>query len=167
VGSLPDGQRPAVEPADPDRTLSWDYEGRESISIPEGWTGWINLVVDSGDPLNLFAFGSWDVPQGAYCAPLTALQQLPSDGGLVWIDRYEAAPPPGVDATAWPSPPRVGPGTDPVPAPTRCTGGIPVQSFTWTLGGRTYAVHVAFGPAADDTTIQAADSALASFSASR
>jgi hypothetical protein len=166
VGSLPDGQRPAVQPADPDRTLSWDYEGRESMSVPEGWTGWINLVVGSGDPLNLFAFGSWEVPEGAYCAPLTALQQLPSDGALVWIDRYEDDPPLAVDAVPWPNAPQVGPGTDPAPAPTRCTGGVPVQSFTWTLSGRTYAVQVAFGPAIDDTTIQETEAALASFSAS-
>jgi hypothetical protein len=83
----------------------------------------------------------------------------------VWIDRYEDDPPLAVDAVPWPNAPQVGPGTDPAPAPTRCTGGVPVQSFTWTLSGRTYAVHAAFGPAIDDTTIQETDAALASFSA--
>lgn len=43
VGTLPDGQRPGVGPTDADRTLSWSYEGNESISVPKGWTGWINL----------------------------------------------------------------------------------------------------------------------------
>jgi hypothetical protein len=38
-----------------------------------------------------------------------------------------------------------------------------VQSFAWTLDGRTYAVHVAFGPNVTDANVQAADAALASF----
>jgi hypothetical protein len=167
VGSLPDGQRPAVTATDANRTLSWTYEGRASISVPEGWTGWQLLVVDSGEPLNLFALGSWDVPQGAYCAPITALQQLPSDGVLIWIDRYGQSAAQGVSgAVRWPASPHVGPGTSPAPAPTDCTGGMPVQSFTWMIGGRTFAVHVAFGADVTDANIRAADESLSSFSAS-
>jgi hypothetical protein len=41
---------------------------------------------------------------------------------------------------------------------------LPVQSFLWTSGGRTFAVHVAFGSNVSDATIGAADRALASFS---
>jgi hypothetical protein len=168
VGSLPDGQRPAVTPADHDRTLSWSYAGRASIFVPAGWTGWTNLVVDSGEPLNLFALGSWDVPQGAYCAPITALQQLPDDGVLIWIDRYaQAAGAVRSGAEVWPISPAVGPGTSPAPAPTDCTGGVPVQSFLWTSRGRTFAVHVAYGSSVTDATIRAAERSLASFSNGR
>ena len=165
VGSLPDGQRPVVGPTDTDRTLAWSYE-HASMSVPDGWTGWFNLVVDSAEPLNIFALGSWDVPQGAYCAPITALRELPSDGMLIWIDRYGPNPPSGLAATPWPASPEVGPGTDPAPAPTDCTGGIPVQSFTWTMGGRIFAVHVAVGPEVSDATVRNAEEALGSFAAS-
>ncbi len=161
VGTLPGGQ-PSVTPADAERSLAWTYEFRASISVPEGWTGWSNLVTDSAEPLNVFALGSWDVPQGGYCAPSTALQQLPSDGALIWIDRYENVPA-GMASTPWPSSPLIGPGTDPAAVPTDCTDNVPVQSFAWTLNGTTYAVHVAFGPDVTDANVQAADRALASF----
>jgi hypothetical protein len=160
VGTL--GERPLVGATSADRVLSWTYEGRESISVPAGWTGWMNLVVDSAEPLNLFALGSWDVPQGGYCAPLTALQQLPSDGALVWIDRYSLNFVPTGQEMPWPQSPEVGPGTEPAPSPTSCTAGVPVQSFLWTLGGWTYAVHVAFGPDVTGANIQGANEALAS-----
>jgi hypothetical protein len=162
VGSLPGGA-PGVGPTDAERTLSWTYEFRVSISVPEGWTGATNLVADSADPLNVFALGSWDVSQGGYCAPLTALRQLPSDGALIWIDRYESRSSADVQAVPWPSSPQVGPGTEPLPSPTECTAAAPVQSFAWALDGRTYAVHVAFGPNVTDTNVEAASRALASF----
>jgi hypothetical protein len=164
VGSLYDGAKPAVVAADAHRTLSWTYEGRTSLSVPEGWTGWTYLVPDPSDPINLYALGSWDVPQGGYCAPLMALQQLPSDGVLIWIDRYEHRAP-GVTATPWPSSPQVGPGSEPIPSPTDCTASVPVQSFVWTLDGRTYDVHAALGSAVTETNVRAANEALASFSA--
>ena len=131
--------------------------------MPAGWTGWTYLVSDPSDPINLYALGSWDVPQGGYCAPLMALQQLPSDGALIWIDRYESSPPTGVGAVPWPSSPQVGPGTEPAPAPTDCTAGAPVQTFAWAFDGRTYSVHVALGPNVTEANIQAANEALASF----
>jgi hypothetical protein len=165
VGSLYDGEKPAVLAGDANRTLSWTYEGRTALSVPEGWTGWTYLVPDPSDPINLYALGSWNVPQGGYCAPLMALQQLPSDGALIWIDRYEHQAPASVTATPWPSSPQVGPGTEVAPSPTDCTAGIPVQSFAWTLDGRTYEVHAAFGPAVTDTNVRAAADAIASFSA--
>jgi hypothetical protein len=165
VGSLYDGAKPAVTSDDANRTLSWTYEGRTSLSVPVGWTGWTNLVPDPSDPIELYALGSWDVPQGGYCAPVMALQQLPSDGALIWIDRYEHGPPQGILPTSWPSSPRVGPGTEPAASPTECTAGVAVQSFLWTLDGRTYEVHAAFGPAVTDTTVRAAADALGSFSA--
>ena len=161
VGSLT-GAQPTVGSADAERMLAWTYEFRASIAVPEGWTGWSNLVVDSVEPLNVFALGSWDVPQGGYCAPSTALQQLPSDGALIWIDRYEQAPA-GLPPTPWPSSPQIGPGTGSAAAPTECTADAPVRSFVWTLNGRTYAVHVAFGPNVTDANVQAAERALASF----
>jgi hypothetical protein len=161
VGSLT-GAQPTVGPTDADRTLKWTYEFRAAISVPEGWTGWSNLVVDSAEPLNVFALGSWSMSQGGYCAPSTALQQLPSDGALVWIDRYENEPA-GMETTPWPSSLLIGPGTEPAAAPTECTDGVPVQSFTWTLSGTTYAVHLAFGPNVTDANVQAANAALASF----
>jgi hypothetical protein len=164
VGSLT-GAQPQVGATDAERTLSWTYGFRASIGVPEGWTGWSNLVVDSAEPLNAFALGSWNVPQGGYCAPSTALQHLPSDGALIWIDRYESSPPAEVAAVPWPSSPQVGPGTEPAPAPTDCTTGAPVQSFTWTLDGTTYAVHIAFGSNVTDANVQAAERALASFTA--
>jgi hypothetical protein len=162
VGTL--GGHPSVGPTSAGRVLSWTYEGSESISVPAGWTGWTNLVVDSGEPLNLFALGSWDVPQGGYCAPLMALQQLPSEGALVWIDRYSSDFVPNGQGTSWPESPTVGPGTDPMPSSTPCTAGVPVQSFLWTLGRGIYAVHVAFGPDATQPNVRAAEKALASFS---
>jgi hypothetical protein len=163
VGSLPGG-RPAVGPTDADRVLSWTYEFRASISVPDGWTGWTNLVTDSAEPLNVFGIGSWDLPQGGYCAPLTALQQLPSDGVLIWIDRFEGLAPEGVTPTPWPSSPRVGPGTDPAPSPTECTAGVPVQSFMWERDATVYAVHLAFGEGVTDANIQAATQTLTGLS---
>ena len=163
VGTLPGG-RPTVGANDANRMLSWTYGEHASMSVPAGWTGWTNLVTDSGEPLNLFALGSWNVPEGAYCAPFTALQQLPSDGVLVWIDSYHSDPPPGVQVVPWPQAPQVGPGTEPAAAPTDCTGGVPVQSFTWSLSGQTYSVHAAFGPAVTQANIQATEQALATFS---
>ena len=163
VGTLPDGERPLVGPTSGDRVLSWTYQGHDSISVPAGWTGWTNLVVDSGEPLNLFALGSWDVPQGAYCAPLMALQQLPLNGVLIWIDRYGLNFGPTEPLAPWPESPSVGPGTNPAPTPTPCTAGIPVQSFMWTLGGSTYGVHVAFGPEVTQANVQGSNEALASF----
>jgi hypothetical protein len=163
VGSLYDGAKPAVLADDVDRTLTWSYAHGRSLSVPEGWTGWTYLVSDPSDPINLFALGSWNVPQGGYCAPLMALQQLPSDGALIWIDRYESSPPIDVNAVPWPSAPQVGPGTEPAPAPTNCTAGVPVQSFAWAFDGRTYSVHAAFGPNVTEASVQAAEAALASF----
>jgi hypothetical protein len=163
VGSLT-GAQPTVGPSDAERTLSWSYEFRASIAVPAGWTGWSNLVVDSAEPLNVFALGSWNVPQGGYCAPSTALQQLPSDGALIWIDRYEHAPS-GIASTPWPSSPPIGPGTEPAAVPTECTAGAPVRSFAWTLNGSAYAVHVAFGSNVTEENVQAANRALASFTA--
>ncbi len=163
VGSLT-GSRPTVRPADVNRVLRWRGWDPAGVNVPAGWTGWTNLVTDSGEPLNLFAFGSWwYVSQGAYCAPLTALQQLPSDGMLVWIDRYAPNDPTILGPSAWPASPRVGPGTQPAPAPTDCTGGVPVQSFLWQDGGHTYAVHVAFGATVTPDTVHRAEQALASF----
>jgi hypothetical protein len=166
VGSLYEGHHPAVTATSDERTLSWSDGGGSSLQVPAGWTGWRYLIPDPTDPINLYAFGSWNLPQGGYCAPLMALQQLPEDGVLVWIDRYgthaEVAP---SSIAPWPSDPRVGPGTDPAPAPTPCTAGTPVQSFTWTLGDRTYAVHVAWGSDVGTDAIAAAESSLASFTA--
>jgi hypothetical protein len=122
-------------------------------------------VADTSDPINLYAFGSWAVPQGGYCAPLMALQQLPADGVLVWIDRFEHRAPAGVTATPWPSSPQIGPGTGPAASPTECTAGVRVQTFVWTLDGRIYAVHVAFGAAVTEVNVGAVNEALASFSA--
>jgi hypothetical protein len=165
VGSLYDGAKPSVLPDDADRTLSWSYGDGTSLSVPAGWTGWTYLVTDTSDPINLYALGSWEVPQGGYCAPLMALQQLPSAGALIWIDRYGARSAADVQPDPWPSSPQVGPGTEPTPASTSCTAGAPVQSFAWELLGRTYAVHVAFGPDVTDENIQAARRALSSFAA--
>ncbi len=163
VGSLT-GSRPTVRPANVNRVLRWQGGAGGSVNVPQGWTGWTNLVTDSGEPLNLFAFGSWwYVSQGAYCAPLTALQRLPSNGMLVWIDRYAPNHPPLLGPSAWPASPRVGPGTQPAPAPTDCTGGVPVQSFFWQKSGHTYAVHVAFGATVAPATVHQAEQALASF----
>jgi hypothetical protein len=165
VGSLYEGAKPSVRADSSDRTLSWSYAHGRSLSVPDGWTGWTYLVPDPSDPINLYALGSWDVPQGGYCAPLMALQQLPYDGALIWIDRYESRSAADVQAVPWPSSPQVGPGTEPAPAPTECTAGVPVQSFAWTLDGRAYAVYLAFGSTVTEANVQAANGALASFTA--
>jgi hypothetical protein len=165
VGSLYDGAQPAVQADDTDRTLTWSYAHGRSVSVPGGWTGWTYLVSDPSDPINLYVLGSWNVPQGGYCAPLMALQQLPADGALIWIDRYGSAPPTDVIAVPWPSTPQVGPGTEPAPAATNCTAGALVQTFAWAFDGRTYSVHVAFGPNVTEVNVQAANAALASFTA--
>jgi hypothetical protein len=165
VGSLYDGARPAVTAKDTDRTLSWSYAGGSSLQVPAGWTGWTYLVSDPSDPINLYGFGSWDIPQGGYCAPLMALQELPGNGALVWIDRYGANTQPGSAPTAWPASPQVGPGTEPAPESTPCTAGAAVQSFTWSLNGHIYAVYVTWGPNVTPETIAETEGALASFTA--
>jgi hypothetical protein len=147
-----------------DRRLRGAFPGT-SITVPDGWTGRTVPVLDMQQPQESLVIGTWEFPRGGYCAPITALQRMPSDGALVMIEGYLTAygfPLPGPAAfEPWPPRFRIDRSVSTVAAP--CTGGVPVRTYFWSMRGKLFRVRVALGPDATDATIASVQSAVDSF----
>jgi hypothetical protein len=124
-----------------------DQDDAVKISIPRGWTWREDPVPNLGEPRILFATGTWDFPVGGDCGPNPALEDLPSDGALVWLLEYRL--PSNVDDF----PPR----PDPLslsgrPVLAECSTGHPSYLLRFRDGFRYFQFHVAVGEGATDAT---------------
>jgi len=169
VGAIYDGDIDLDVTADTEiRTLSPGWLNA-SIHVPAGWSGQNGTVAGMQRPESLLTVGSWAFPPGGYCGPLPALQRLPADGALVWIDTYRGGAPGDLEFSPWPdrvvwdastfvadSSPCVGNGE-----PAGRGSGVWVKG--WSLGGRAFVVHVALGPDAGPDVVANVTAALESF----
>jgi len=165
VGEIPEGDEgPDVSAGSLHRRMGGAFPGT-SITVPEGWTGRNFPVSDMQQPQEALAIATWAFPRGGYCAPITALQRMPSDGALIAIDGYLTAYgfplPDPAGFTPWPARFRIDTATPAVAEP--CTGGVPVRTYEWSMGGNLFRVHVALGPDATDGTVASVESAIDSF----
>jgi hypothetical protein len=165
VGTLQEALGGAPVPVAPSATRLFESFAHATITLPTAWFGEPDPVLDMSQPSSVFAAGTWAFPAGGYCSPLPALQALPDDGALVWVDGYATGygypVPDAADFDPWPSTFKVdtGPGTA-----TPCTGGITVHEYRWTMNGKLFRVSVALGPDATSTTTNEMEQAVDSFS---
>lgn len=165
VGEIPEGDEgPDVSAGSLHRQMGGAFPGT-SITVPEGWTGRNFPVLDMQQPQETLAIATWEFPRGGYCAPITALQRMPSDGALITIDGYLTAYgfplPDPTGFTPWPAKFNIDMTTPAAPEP--CTGSVPVRTYEWSMKGKLFRVRVALGPDATDATIASVQTALDSF----
>jgi hypothetical protein len=133
-----------------------------SVTLPGGWVENQDPVPAATDPRVVGAYGTWDFAIGGECGPEPALQELPADGALVWVDEYAD---PGNRADFEPGGPPSSIDLQTPPARWTCAAGAPTRMYLFSEAGRYFEMHVAFGPDASADTIGQAEALMASFRA--
>jgi hypothetical protein len=122
-----------------------DVDDGLSITIPAAWT-FHQDPSGPDDPRTVFGVGTWTFARGGDCAPTAAQQALPSDGGLLWLIEYGAAP----DPAAFPARPERF-DLDPDTLGEYECSLVPSYLIRFQDAGRYFQAHVAFGPEASDS----------------
>jgi hypothetical protein len=120
-----------------------DLDDGLSIRIPAGWT-FHQDPSGPAEPRTVFAVGSWPFSTGGECAPTAAQAKLPPDGVFLWLIEY--SDPQGNEFPERPEHFELDAATL---AHYECSV---VPSYLLRFGevGRSFQVHVAFGPEASD-----------------
>jgi hypothetical protein len=126
------------------RTLT-DADDGLSITIPAAW---IFHQDPSGpaEPRTVFGVGTWAFPRGGDCAPTSAQEALPPDGGLLWLIEYRK----GSDPAEFPARPEHFDLDRDTLGHYECSL-VPSYLIRFQDAGRYFQAHVAFGPEASDS----------------
>jgi hypothetical protein len=132
-----------------------DIDDGLSIRIPATWT-FHQDPSGPAEPRTVFAVGSWPFSIGGDCAPTAAHAELPADGAFFWLIEYRD--PQGNVFPARPERFALDPATF---ANYECSA-VPSHLLRFREAGRSFQVHVSFGPDASGTVQQEVLRALAS-----
>jgi len=121
-----------------------DLDDGLSITIPAAWT-FHQDPSGPAEPRTIFAVGSWPFSTGGECAPTTAHSELRSDGTFFWLIEYRD--PQGND---FPQRPEFFRLDEETLATYECSG-VPSYLVRFQDAGRSFQVHVAFGPEASES----------------
>jgi hypothetical protein len=130
-----------------------DLDDGLSIQIPATWT-FHQDPSGPAEPRTVFAVGSWRFPRGGDCAPTAAQVELPSDGVFFWLIEY--GDPQGNDFPTRRERFELDQATL---AHYECSV-VPSSLIRFQDAGRSFQVHVAFGPDASDSQEREALDAL-------
>jgi hypothetical protein len=133
-----------------------------SVNLPAGWIGKEDPVPGTSAPRVVAAYGTWDFPTGGDCGPEAALQDLPTEGALVWVVEHAN---PGYAGDFIPLLPGFGIDLQTPPARWECAAGAPSRMYLFRVGGRYFELHLALGLGAADETIRQAEGLIKSFQA--
>jgi len=133
-----------------------------SVNLPAGWIEKDDPVPGTSAPRVVAAYGTWDFPTGGDCGPEAALQDLPTEGALVWVVEYAN---PGYAGDFIPLLPGFGIDLQTPPARWECAAGAPSRMYLFRVGGRYFELHLALGPGAADETIRQAEGLIKSLQA--
>jgi hypothetical protein len=130
-----------------------------SVDLPRGWIEKDDPVPATAASRVVAAYGTWDLPTGGGCGPEAALQDLPSDGGLVWVVEHAS---PGNAGDYISLSPLFSIDLQTPPARWECASSAPSRMYLFLIGGRYLEVHLALGSTASDATIQQAETLIKS-----
>lgn len=126
------------------RTLT-DADDGLSITIPAAWT-FHQDPSGPADPRTVFGVGTWAFPRGGDCAPTSAQEALPPDGGFLWLIEYRN----GADPADFPARPEHFVLDRDTLGHYECSL-VPSYLIRFQDAGRSFQAHVAFGPEASDS----------------
>jgi hypothetical protein len=132
------------------------------VNLPAGWIEKDNPVPGISAPRLVAAYGTWDFPIGGDCGPEAALQDLPTEGALVWVVEYAN---PGYAGDFIPLLPGFGIDLQTPPARWECAAGAPSRMYLFRVGGRYFELHLALGPGAAAETIRQSEGLIKSLQA--
>jgi hypothetical protein len=130
-----------------------------SVDLPPGWIEKDEPVPGTSASRVVAAYGTWDLPIGGGCGPEAALQDLPSDGALVWVVEHAR---PGNAGDYISLSPLFSIDQQTPPARWECASGAPSRMYLFLIGGRYLEVHLALGSTASDATTQQAETLIKS-----
>jgi hypothetical protein len=133
-----------------------------SVDLPAGWVGKDDPVPSASAPRVVAAWGTWDFPTGGECGPEPALEDLPTDGALVWVVEYAD---PGYAGDFIPLMPQFSIDLQTPPARWECAAAAPSRVYLFGVAGRFFEAHVAFGSDAIAETIGQASAVITSLAA--
>jgi hypothetical protein len=135
-----------IEPLDSPTGYVQHADGDDglSITIPAAWT-FHQDPSGPAEPRTVFAVGSWPFPSGGECAPTAAQSELPSEGTFFWLIEYRD--PQGND---FPQRAEQFELDQAALANYECSV-VPSYLLRFQDAGRSFQVHVAFGPDAPES----------------
>jgi hypothetical protein len=124
-----------------------DQDDAVRVSTLVGWTWREDPLPNLGEPRILFAAGTWPFPAGGQCGPNPALEELPSDGALLWLIEYRL-PDRLADFPLRPYPITL----TGEPEVAECSTAHPTYLLRFRDGFRFFQLQVALGEAATEAT---------------
>jgi hypothetical protein len=129
-----------------------------TLYTPTSWTVASDPVPTERNPAQVLAVGSYDFAAGGNCAPTEAINKLPNDGALFWLEEY-ANP----DSTSGFPIKSDQVQLGPLLGPFECSG-AKTHVISFQTGGRYFQAEAIFGPDASSALREEVMQSLSSIS---